>query len=131
MNNIVFEILASIVAVALAAILTSGSTRLKYALASFGGKEPPELTAEIRASLARQYMRQQAIAFGLVVAAIVLGLLFSSSLLYRVIFANTPSLGDIGRAVALAGDLFLGRYAWRAYQEASERAEKLIDPVAG
>jgi hypothetical protein len=129
MNNVVFEILVGIAAAVLVFILRSGSTRLKYGVASFGGKKPAEpIPDEIRDALARQYMHQQAVAFGLVVAAIILGLLLSSSLVFRVIFAKTLSLEDVGRAAVLAGDLFLGRYAFRSYREASTRAERLIIP---
>src|ERR1700731_1196746 len=126
MNTIIFESFSGIVAVVLVFELMSGERRLKYAIARFGGKKTEGITDDVRDSLARQYMRQQAIAFGLVVAAIILGLLLSSSLVFRLIFTRTSNLADVGRAFVLAGNLFLGRYAYRSYQDASARAEKLV-----
>ena len=127
MNILLSEVLTAIVLVVLLITLVSGVSRLKTSLVSFGhsGAQQP-MPENIRNALARQYMHQQAVAFGLVIAAILLGLLFSSGILYRVVFAKQFRLEDIGRAAALAGDIFLGRYATRSYREACNRAEKLI-----
>ena len=125
MSTVAFEAIAAAVSIVLFVSLTRGRSRLDRAVVSFG-KPGASVTDDIRSQLARQYMRQQAIAFGLVVAAVTMGLLFASTLLYRVILAPVLSLSDAGRAAALAGDVFLGRYAFRSYHETSRRAEKLI-----
>jgi len=126
---VIVEGLVAACVLILAAVAVSGSRRLKYAVADFGGRKANE-GAEIRLALARQYMRQQSIAFGLVVAAVILGLVFSTTLLYRVFVASPLSLKDAARAVAIAADVFVGRYAFRSYKDASDRAEKLMKQIA-
>jgi hypothetical protein len=127
MNTLTFEGLTAAVLVTLLVNVVSGADRLKRSVASFGSPESVDPMGDsIRVALAKQYMRQQAVAFGLVVVAIVLGLLFSSSILYQVVFAKAFRLRDAARAAALAGDIFIGRYASRAYKDACNRAEGLI-----
>ena len=127
MNSMFLEIAPCLVPIVLVWIYKSNSERLKYAAPFFGDKKLAEtIEDKIRVVLARQYLRQQAISFGLWIAAITIGLLLSSSLVFRLVFAPKLNLVDLGRGIVIAGDIFMGLYAYRSYQETSTRAEALI-----
>jgi hypothetical protein len=98
--------------------------RLKFALVAYGDPST-ETSADVKIAVQRQFALQQNIAFGLLVLAILVGLAFSSLVIWRVVTAQTLSWGDLARCVGVAADVWIGRYAQNLYRAATRELQKV------
>ena len=99
----------------------SSGIRLEHAFTSFGSAR--NLSAGERKQLFSQLIRQQSKAFALLWVAVAVGIVLSAALLARIVASPSMDIGMLGSATGVAGNLWIGRYSWKAYAITSQRLE--------
>ena len=120
-----FELIPPVaVALFLLARVGPARVRLRNPVKTFG--DEAKLSPEMRRAMFKQYLKQQAWAFGLLVAAIILGFVFATVLFVKLLVDASVGVEEAIKIAVTLGDVWLGKYALDAYREASKRVEELV-----